>query len=480
MSGKLFSGFGFSNYCNPVCLKGWTRADILVVSQTNSYYNSSYAHYDGRQWTLNHRVPGYSTDQIAQNVSDFIGQAAQWNTPFFAVAVPIAAHNVLSPPIHNNLGWSFPVPKEEYAELYPDLQLPKSPNFNPDNKMGVSVVWWLEQLSETNVGKLNEVYKMRQRALKSVDDLVSTIIQKLDDSGVLDNTYIFYTSDNGYHIGNHRLQDGKLQCFEEDVNVPFIIRGPNVGKYVALEFVTGHVDLAPTILGLAGIHEDPSWALDGNAISFPLKNELDYIRNLEHRGELALLESWAPFQQEGPYRSVDAKPGDNLDIYKAVRIQGKGYNLMYSVWCQDSAHELYDMAWDPYQMTNLHPDAPAEPGAQNAYNKGMNTLIGRPTEEVIHRLDALVLILKTCVADVCCEPWKELHPNGNVKTLAHALHEKYDDLYKRSYSFAKVGWKQCYSGMDEDSSVTLYDLDNEEPVWLNETIVQLAGIKRCG
>lgn len=58
-----------------------------------------------------------------------------------------------------------------------------------------------------------------------MDDLVETILQKLEDAEVLDNTYIFYSSDNGYHIGNHRLEGGKLQCFEEDINVPLIIRG---------------------------------------------------------------------------------------------------------------------------------------------------------------------------------------------------------------------------------------------------------------
>lgn len=86
--------------------------------------------------------------------------------------------------------------------------------------------------------------------------------------------------------------------------------------------------------------------------------------------------------------NVDAKT--SLNIYKALRLHGEGYNLMYSVWCQNQAHELYDMTWDPQQMSNLHPAAPAENGSLNLFQQGMDTFLGRPTEQVIARLDALV------------------------------------------------------------------------------------------
>jgi hypothetical protein len=306
-----------------------------------------------------------------------------------------------------------------------------------------------------------------------VDDLIDTLIRRLDDAGILDNTYIIYTSDNGYHIGNHRLQGGKLQCFEEDVNIPLIIRGPGVGRYQTSDLVTGHIDITPTILGIAGATIDPAWELDGTAISFPLENELDYIRNLQQRGESTHLEFWGPFHQEGMFRSIDVALRENLNIYKALRLHGRDYNLMYSVWCQNKSHELYDMTWDQYQMTNLHPDAPAESNSTNAYHRGMNTLLGRPIEQVIYRLDALVLVQKSCVADTCREPWKQLHPNGGVTTLAGALNEQYDEMYENSYNVAKVGWKQCFNGLTAGNSSTLYELANEQPLWLNETVRSL-------
>lgn len=183
-------------------------------------------------------------------------------------------------------------PKNEYVDLYPGLIVPRSANFNPNNRSGVNMIWDMEQLEEGIVWALDEQYRYRQRALKSVDDMVDTLIQKLDDTGVLDNTVIVYTSDNGYHIGNHRLQGGKLQCFEEDVNIPLIIRGPQVAEGQLSDLVTGHIDIAPTIFGIAGINIDPAWKLDGTAISFPLETEADYIRNLESRGENTHIESW--------------------------------------------------------------------------------------------------------------------------------------------------------------------------------------------
>lgn len=280
---------------------------------------------------------------------------------------------------------------------------------------------------------------------------------------------------NRYHIGNHRLQAGKLQCFEEDVNIPFIIRGPGIAAGQTSDLVTGHVDIAPTLLTLAGVDltSHPEYKLDGTALSFPLLDEADTTRNLETRGhELSHLEFWGPLKQEGFFNTIGVNDSKNLQIYKALRVQGQGYNLMYSVWCQDAAHELYDMSWDRYQMTNLHPLAPAEEGQANAFHKGMQDLLGRPVEQVIHRLDALVLVEKTCVGIECREPWRQLQPNETVNNLLDALDERFDAFYNHSYNIAKVGWQQCYTGYNARHSATLYDTDNERPNWSNDTLKQ--------
>lgn len=87
---------------------------------------------------------------------------------------------------------------------------------------------------------------------------------RLEQSDKLDNTYIIYTSDNGFHIGQHRLPPGKTCGFEEDIRVPLFIRGPGVPEGHVQDSVTTHIDLAPTIFDLAGIPTRPDF--DGTAI----------------------------------------------------------------------------------------------------------------------------------------------------------------------------------------------------------------------
>lgn len=210
-------------------------------------------------------------------MANFIEEASKSGNPFFAVAAPVAPHIPSKP-------------KNEYKDLYPDLELPKTPNFNPDNRTGVGPIWNLDKLNQEDIHDLTRKYRARQQCLKSVDDLVDTIIQKLDETGTLDNTYIFYTSDNGYHMGNHRLKGGKLQCFEEDINIPLIIRGPDVGQNMTTDLVTGLIDLVPTMLSIAGYGDQATYpeidvVLDGTPILFPLKDQKDIERNGNARGE---------------------------------------------------------------------------------------------------------------------------------------------------------------------------------------------------
>ena len=116
-------------------------------------------------------------------------------------------------------------------------------------------------------------------------------VSTLDELGVLDNTYVVFMSDNGFHIGSHALKWGKVRgggvlhwqpsiqmrarcgegesamqqaphsacppppqgyCFEEDVRVPFFMRGPGVTPSSVSNYQGTMVDVAPTIMALAG------------------------------------------------------------------------------------------------------------------------------------------------------------------------------------------------------------------------------------
>lgn len=92
---------------------------------------------------------------------------------------------------------------------------------------------------------------------------------------------------------------------------------------------------------------------------------------------------------------------------------------------------------DPDQVNNyLLPEA--LPSMISAYRLG-----GRRLEEVITRLDALLMVAKSCKARSCHAPWESLHPNGKIKTLKHALDSKFDSFYRNQ---PKVSFDSCQLG----------------------------------
>lgn len=173
---------------------------------------------------------------------------------------------------------------------------------------------------------------------------------RLEKAGVLNNTFVFYTTDNGYHIGQHRLQPGKQCPIEEDLNIPFIVRGPGVPIGATTYAVTSHTDLASTFLALAGgpLRDD----FDGAPM--PLTASTLSSQSL-NRQEHVNIESWGIIMSEGIYGST-LYPNHT---YKSLRVIGTlhnlkpEYNLMYTVWCSGE-HELYDLNVSPPFHTSRH------------------------------------------------------------------------------------------------------------------------------
>ena len=159
---------------------------------------------------------------------------------------------------------------------------------------------WISRLpKQTNaqVDYNDEFWRSRLRALQPVDELVDDIFRLLDEYDILNDTYIIYSSDNGYHIGQHRLPPGKECGYEEDVNVPLIIRGPGVPKGVTTDQVTSHTDLVPTIFELIGVNlrED----FDGAPVRFDGQSRRQEHVNLEYWG-FALAEGKYGFANDSP------------------------------------------------------------------------------------------------------------------------------------------------------------------------------------
>lgn len=165
--------------------------------------------------------------------------------------------------------------------------------------------------------------------------MVAELAERLDRHGILEDTYFIFSTDNGYHVGQHRLQPGKQCAYKEDINIPFIVRGPGVPENKTSHIVTSHTDLAATFLSIAGATERAD-LLDGEAI--PLTGD-SMIEVKSHRQEHVNVEMWGIIMSEGKY-GADLH---NNHTYKALRILGEDYNLRYTVWC-NGEHELYNLS----------------------------------------------------------------------------------------------------------------------------------------
>ncbi|TMK58517.1 MAG: sulfatase [Actinobacteria bacterium] len=118
---------------------------------------------------------------------------------------------------------------------------------------------------------LNEIHTYRvyyQKALESlraVDEGVKLLVDTLGGMHRLRNTYIIFTSDNGFFYGEHRLTGGKFLAYEPATHLPLLIRGPGIKAGTATGELAANIDIAPTILELAGAEADKS--IDGRSLA---------------------------------------------------------------------------------------------------------------------------------------------------------------------------------------------------------------------
>ena len=370
----------------------------------------------------------YSPDIMSQIALGYVDDAAAHDEPFFIGVAPIAPHS--------NMGTGgikqsdLPRYAERHAGLFLDDVVPRTANFNPEIPSGVSWVRELPKLNQTLIDYHDEFQRSRLRALQSVDEMVGALVESLEKKNLLDNTYVIYTTDNGFHLSQHRLPPGKECPFEEDVHIPLIIRGPGVPSGSTAGVVSSHTDLTPTILKLAsGGLERPD--LDGSPIPLDAQSLADPTTSGEHVN----VEFWGAAVIEGIYGSPFPDADALNNTYKALRLIGDDYNLLYTVWCTGE-REFYDVTRDPAQMYNYFD--PSHTSLQTHYQ-----LLGRPFKHVADRLDALLMVTKSCKGVECREPWGVLHPDGDVRSLAGALDECFDSFYETQ---PRVSFSSCVKG----------------------------------
>ncbi|MFL5259732.1 MAG: sulfatase-like hydrolase/transferase, partial [Hyphomicrobiales bacterium] len=103
-----------------------------------------------------------------------------------------------------------------------------------------------------------------------MDDLVEKVVSALKNKGVLDDTYIVFTSDNGYSMGEHRWGASKKVVYEESVHVPLVIRGPGIPRGQQRFQLVNNLDLVATLVDWSGVI--PRTVLDGRSLQ-PIIND---------------------------------------------------------------------------------------------------------------------------------------------------------------------------------------------------------------
>ena len=223
----------------------------------NNYMGTTYWRYfpNGSYYTetLDAEAPEfgtpYQTTQIGNRTLRWLDEKlkAQKETeaaggiakPFFDYIGPHAPHYPAQP-----APW--------YEKEFPDVTIPITPNWNLSSPDKAQHVRQNPAFTELAHCWENQHFRDRWRTLLSVDEVVGAVVDKLTAAGVIDKTFIFYSSDHGYKQGQWRVGTSKQHPYETDIRVPFLARGPGIQAGSKPAQVTGNIDLTPTMLELAG------------------------------------------------------------------------------------------------------------------------------------------------------------------------------------------------------------------------------------
>ena len=168
--------------------------------------------------------------------------------PFLAVLATPSCHGPFTPsPI--------------YAGRFSGASAPRTPNWNASQESVDAKQWLIRQqspLDDDDAAGIDLSHNMRLETLLSVDDYVGKVVDLLEGAGELANTFVLYTSDHGFQLGQHRLPGDKRHLYEHDIRVPFFVRGPGVPLNVSIAQPVLSIDVAPTLvhLGTGAVPDD--------------------------------------------------------------------------------------------------------------------------------------------------------------------------------------------------------------------------------
>jgi N-acetylglucosamine-6-sulfatase len=342
--GKFLNGYGDQREADVP--PGWSDWRATVDYSTYSMWgytlneNGRLRTY-GRPFDENPRW--YQTDVLARKAASLVRSRAG-RGPFFISLNLLAPHHE-SRAIGRRTGQIVrPAPRHRGASVALPARTASFGERDVSDKPGFirRRVW---PLRGSDVARIKRVAIQRRRALLAVDDAVALLVAALRRTGELDNTYILFTSDNGYMQGEHGIRSGKMLPYDPSSRVPLLIRGPGLPRGAVSRELVANVDLAPTLVELAGA--TPGKPLDGRSL-------MPYARRPGLRSRRAILHETGGRRYVGRRGQDEAGGSRSLRrvlTYRAVRTPRWLY-----VRYHGGGRELYDLRRDPDQLSSLHAD----------------------------------------------------------------------------------------------------------------------------
>jgi arylsulfatase A-like enzyme len=300
---------------------GWDSWGV-PTSRGDSYTGYDYVlNSNGRLVRYGKKPTDFLNDVITTKATDFIRTARDG---FFVTLSTYNPHKPAPVALRNK-------------ETHQATVAPRTPNYN---RFGTNEPSWLRAVPSIPAWKqtrLDQLWRQRAQSAESVADSVDAVLATLAETGRADDTLVVVTSDNGYHVGTHRLTKGKRTAFREDTVVPMIVIGPGVTPGARIDAMTSTIDLAPTFTTLLGA-QAPTW-VDGRSLT-------DMIATGEVPAtwrQATVSESLGTSGPSDPDYQPQAPPQ-----YTSLRTP----QWLFVVY-RDGERELYDLAADPYETNNI-------------------------------------------------------------------------------------------------------------------------------
>ncbi len=326
--GKYLNGYGKPD---PTLVPpGWTEWNAAIGSDTTAQAVYDYSlNENGSLVQYGHDPADFKQDVFTAHAVDFIDRRAPKQRPFFLWLTYTAPHTTGSdspspqPPFDCQ---NAAQPAVRDADAFDGEPLPMPPDFNEADVSDKPA--WLRTKPLLDPGRIDDIarrYRCQLESLRAVDRGAGEVIDALQRSGELANTYVVFTSDNGFFHGEHRRATDKSTPYEESIRVPLLIRGPGIPAGGHVRDLAINADLAPTIVQATGAAPGPS--IDGRSL-------LDAARH--------------PNRETGRELVLEAYPYHQIPGFKGVRTE----RYLYARY-RTGEEELYDLADDPYELQNV-------------------------------------------------------------------------------------------------------------------------------